>query len=121
MAFPVSEDKIIEAETALGRRLPDYLRSRLQKLNGGEIALADDIWMLHPVRDNSDRKRLSRTSNDIILETKTARGWRHFPTDGIALASNGCGDRLVLVSESDDINFWDHETGTLSPIIVEWS
>ncbi|WEX89823.1 SMI1/KNR4 family protein [Sinorhizobium garamanticum] len=121
MTFPVSEDKIIAAETALGRRLPRELRTRLQNLNGGALVAAGDDWILHPVRDNSDQKRISRTANDVILETKAAREWRGFPADGIAIASNGTGDRLVLVPESDNVFLWNHETVTLSSVIVEWS
>ncbi|MDO5374167.1 MAG: SMI1/KNR4 family protein [Corynebacterium glutamicum] len=59
MAFPVTEDKIQAAEETLGRRLPDSLRERLLQNNGGEVI--DDEgndWILHPVRDDSDRKGL---------------------------------------------------------------
>lgn len=121
MAFPVSEDKIVDAETVLGRRLPELLRSRLLRNNGGDLVADDDDWILHPVRDHSDRKRLSRTANDIVTETKAALGWSGFPSNGIAIASNGSGDLLVLMPGSDDVFFWDHEASTLTAAVVDWS
>ena len=120
MAFPVSEDKIISAETALGRRLPERLRKRLEIQNGGDVATEEDDWTLHPVRDASDRKRLSRTANDMVTETRTQRQWRGFPPTAIAIASNGCGDVLIIRPDSDDIFLWDHETGATTPVLVEW-
>jgi hypothetical protein len=121
MAFPVSEDKIVYAETVLGRRLPELLRSRLLRDNGGDLITDDDDWILHPVRDDSDRKRLSRTANDIVTETKVALRWSGFPSDGIAMASNGSGNLLVLMPDSDDVFFWDHEDNTLTSAVVDWS
>lgn len=120
MAFPVSEDKIEAAEAALERPLPALLRAHLKNQNGGDIVAADDDWILHPVRDGSDRKRLARTANDIVSETKRARGYLGFPSGGIAIASNGTGDQLVLLPQSDAIFHWDHETRTLAEVTVEW-
>ena len=120
MGFPVSELQIAAAEKALKRRLPDPLRSRLTRSNGGDITTADDDWVLNPVRDDSDRKRLARSANDIVRETGLARQWPRFPSDGIAVASNGGGDLIVLLPGSDDPFVWDHETGELSPATVQW-
>ena len=41
--------------------------------NGGEVAAYNDVWSLHPILDNSDRKRLSRSCNDILRETRAMR------------------------------------------------
>lgn len=120
MAFPASEDKIDAAETALERPLPAPLRAHLKKQNGGDLVAADDDWILHPVRDVSDRKRLARTANDIVNETKMARKDSGFPAGGIAIASNGTGDRLVLLPQSNAIFHWDHETRTVAEVTVEW-
>lgn len=120
MAFPVADEKIVDAETALGRRLPDPLRARLSTENGGAVSAAGDEWNLFPVRDASDRKRLARSANDIITETKNAREWTGFPPASIALASNGSGDLLILQPESDDIFRWDHEQGSVRRVTVKW-
>jgi hypothetical protein len=121
MAFPVSDDFIAAAEEALGRRFPTAMRTRLARSNGGEIAAADDDWILHPVRDDTDRKRLSRSANDIVRETGVAREWAKFPEGGIAIASNGGGDLLVLLRNSDDLFHWDHETGEVKRVDVDWA
>ena len=120
MGFPVSDHFIVAAEQALGRRFPSALRARLARSNGGDIATADDDWILNPVRDDTDRKRLSRSANDMIRETGVARQWPGFPEGGIAVASNGCGDLLVVLPESDDLFHWDHETGEVSSVDVDW-
>ncbi len=120
MGFPVSDHFIVAAEQALGRRFPGALKARLAGSNGGDIATSDDDWTLNPVRDDSDRKRLSRSANDIVRETYVSRQWPQFPSGGIAVASNGAGDLLVLLPESDDIFHWDHETGKLSLVDVDW-
>jgi hypothetical protein len=121
MAFPVSEDDIQTAETALGRRLPQELRNRLRISNGGDVSTTEDDWVLNPVRDVSDRARSARTANDIVRETQEARGWPSFPNGGIAVASNGAGDLLILQPDSEDMFLWNHETGTTSPLSVDWS
>src|SRR5437764_470750 len=97
MAFSTSEDMIAAAEEALQRRFPPALRSRFARANGGEIGAIDEDWTLNPVRDASDRKRLARTTSDVVHETAAARTWQRFPPDGIAVASNGGGDLLVLL------------------------
>jgi hypothetical protein len=37
---------------------------RLLRDNGGDLKIAGDWWILHPVRDDTDRKRLKRTAAD---------------------------------------------------------
>ncbi len=61
------------------------------------------------MRDDSDRKRLSRTANDIVRETEAAREWDEFPADVVAIAGDGSGDALVLLPGSDEIYIWSHE------------
>lgn len=120
MAFPVTEDKIQAAEETLGRRLPDSLRERLLQNNGGEVI--DDEgndWILHPVRDDSDRKRLARTANDIIRETESAREWEDFPENAIAIANDGTGDLIVLLPDYDAFYIWSHEDEPLIETTLE--
>jgi hypothetical protein len=42
------------------------------------------------------------------------------PGGCIAIADNGGGDLLVLIPGEDDVQFWDHETGELSGVKVDW-
>ncbi|GFK18439.1 SMI1/KNR4 family protein [Corynebacterium glutamicum] len=110
MAFPVTEDKILAAEETLGRRLPETLRERLLQNNGGEVIdNENNDWILHPVRDDSDRKRLVRTANDIIRETESAREWDNFPENAIAIANDGTGDLIILLPDDDAFYIWSHE------------
>lgn len=120
MPFPVDDSLIRAAEEELGRRLPETLRLRLARSNGGEITTDDDDWILHPVADPSDRKRLARTASHIIRETKRAREWRSFPEGAIAIAANGGGDLLIVLPGSDEVALWDHETGDHQPASVQW-
>lgn len=120
MAFPVAHEFIVAAEEALGRALPEPLRSRLSRSNGGEVEAAQDWWTLNPVRDDSDHKRLSRSANDIVAETSRARQWKRFPDGAVAVASNGGGDMLILLPHSGEVGLWDHETGEVGPISVLW-
>jgi SMI1 / KNR4 family (SUKH-1) len=125
--FPVGEDRINEAETQLGRGLPDALRARLKRDNGGEIEVAgypgdNAIWFLHPVWDPGDRKRISRTANHVVRETREARETiGDLPADAIVIADNGTGDLLLGLGEGDDVVWWDHETGDVEPVSVNWA
>lgn len=124
MGFPVEEGRIADAEGELGRRLPSVLRERLLRNNGGDVEASkgvdDDGWQLHPVWDDSDRKRAGRTANHIVLETAEAREWQGFPEGAIAIASNGTGDRLVVLASTDEVFWWDHETGEAQAAEVDW-
>jgi hypothetical protein len=120
MPFPVSEALIVEAEGALGRRLPQSFRARLSLNNGGEASSTDDDWTLHPVWDPTDRRTMARTASHIVIEVEKARAWRGFPPDGIPLAINDEGDRIIVRGEGDDLEFWDHETGRATPTTIDW-
>ena len=120
MPFPVEVSLIHEAERQLGRTLPMDLRVRLHRENGGGIRAVGDVWQLFPVFDPSDRKRITRTANHIVRETRWARECAGFPADAIAIADNGGGDFLIVQPGSDDIQFWDHETGETEPVEVDW-
>ena len=121
MPFPVAEQFIIETERKLGVSFPDAFRARMSSNNGGELSTAEDDWQLYPFFDTSDRKRLSRTSNDIVRETASARQWRGFPAEAVAIAANGSGDQLVFIPTPGSTTLqpqpfiWLHETGELQP------
>ncbi|MHB9132926.1 MAG: SMI1/KNR4 family protein [Armatimonadota bacterium] len=116
MAYPVAESRIEEAERELGRRLPEKLRNRLLADNGGETTVLNDTWTLYPVWDPSDRKHARKTANHILYETDIARGHHGFPPDAIAIAGDSYGNRLIVPTSSDRIEFWDHETGKVTPV-----
>ncbi len=123
MPFPIDVKYIIETEEQLGLRFPPLFKEKMTKENGGEVATEYDDWNLYPFFDKSDKKRMSRTCNHIVLETKQARKWNNFPLKGIAIAGNGCGDQLILIPLDDDkeklsetVYFWYHETGALERV-----
>lgn len=120
MGFPTTIAKIESAERDLGARLPDPLRRRLIRDNGGEVEVVGDTWQIHPVWDDTTPKTASRTSNHVVRETREARSWPSFPPDGVAIASNGSGDLLIVRRGSDLVQSWDHETGELRPVDVVW-
>jgi len=123
MPFPVDASYVKATEAKLGVAFPPGFVSRMMRDNGGEVSLADEGWWLYPFLDTSDKTRLKRTCNDIVRETASAREWRGFPEDGIAIASNGSGDQLLLLPSAtqpsrlqDAIFVWDHETGNVTQI-----
>jgi hypothetical protein len=124
--FPVGEDQIEEAEAQLGRALPRALRTRLMRDNGGEIEVDgypgdDPVWSLHPVWEASDRRRMARTANHIVRETREAHdSIADLPAAALVIADNGSGD-LLLVLDDDEVVWWDHETGEVEPVTVDWS
>jgi hypothetical protein len=120
MSFPVEEKFIVAAEQELGRPLPEPLRSRLGRANGGEIEIEGDVWTLHPIPDNSDRKRVSRTANNILRETDMARSWSGFPSTAISIAEDGTGDRMVLREGSNVIERWRHDSRDCLAVKIKW-
>ena len=127
MAFPTTEEQLHRAEKEIGLALPSQLRARLLQENGGEISAGDDVWELFPVKDTSDRKRLARTANHLLRETEEARKWPDFPSEAVAIASNGTGNYLILRPAdrasgalSETVFLWDHETGSADPVDVDW-
>jgi cell wall assembly regulator SMI1 len=131
VAFPVDEQRVVHAERELRRRLPTELRDRLTRENGGEITAMpirddeksntfDPYWDLHPVWDDSDGRRAARSTSHIVRETAEARAWPDFPEDAIPFASNGTADRLVVMPDSDDFLYWNHEDGSTLAVRVWW-
>ncbi|WP_437921920.1 SMI1/KNR4 family protein [Sphingobacterium sp. LRF_L2] len=123
MPFPVDIKYILETEQELEFVFPESFKSKMIKENGGELMTGDGDWQLFPFFDKSDNKRMSRTCNHIVLETKQAREWDNFPDNGIAIASNGSGDNLVLLPFDNDnkklkeeIYLWQHETGDIQQV-----
>jgi len=123
MPFPIDIKYISEIEQELGLIFPESFKTKMREENGGELSTKDDDWQIFPFFDKSDQKRISRTANHIILETKQARNWGNFPANGIAIASNGSGDFLLLLPTkenqqqlSSEIFAWFHETGEVKKI-----
>lgn len=99
MAFSVEEKFVELAEAELGAKFPESFRSRMIKSNGGCVEVSDDYYELNPFYDTSDKKRIKRTCNSIVHETKTYRGHYGLPHDLIVLGGNGGGDLLVYKIE----------------------
>src|ERR1051325_6707337 len=97
MPFPVAEQFIVETEPKLGVSFRPAFRARMCRNNGGELSTDEDDWQLFPFFDTSDRKRIARTTNDIVRETASACSWRGFPPEAVAIATNGTGDKLVFL------------------------
>ncbi|OAB62196.1 hypothetical protein AY599_14725 [Leptolyngbya valderiana BDU 20041] len=123
MPFPISRDEIVKTETQLGLAFSPRFVDRMMRDNGGTIQADGEFWELHPFRNSTDRKMLARTANHIARETIQCREWPEFPQCGVAIASNGTGDALILLpTESDSktlgetIYLWEHETGVVKPV-----
>ena len=125
MPFNLSEEQLSQTEAELGAKLPHEYREAMKLDNGGEASTEEDDWEFYPIRDTSDRKRLSRTCNHIINETESCKGFGNFPDEAVAIASNGLGDQMVFVRESEQylntVYQWFHETGELLELAVTFN
>ena len=130
MPFPIDEKYIAQTEQQLGLTFPPCFKAKMIEMNGGEVVADDDLWQLFPFFDQADKKRIKRTCNHIIYETKQAQQWQGFPADAIAIASNGSGDLLIFkkmdnvrISEQqldDTVYRWSHETATLKVVAQQF-
>jgi SMI1 / KNR4 family. len=118
--FNLSEEQLSQTEKVLGAKLPSEYREAMKLDNGGEASTEEDEWEFYPIKDTSDRKRLSRTCNHIINETESCKGFGNFPEQAVAIASNGLGDKMVLIKESgqfqNQVYLWLPETGELQEL-----
>ena len=121
MPFPIDEKYVIETESELNVKFPNGFKTRMMKINGGELITDEFEFELYPFFDKSDKKRISRTCNHIGLETKNAREWNGFPANGIAIGADGFGNQLILTHNgngnlTDKLYFWNHETREVEKI-----
>ncbi len=125
MPFNLDESYIVAAEQALGAQLPESYKQAMRVANGGEVEAAKDQWQLHPFEDTSDKRRLSRTANDILKETKACKDWPGFPPEAVAVADNGTGDALVFLQSNGKfgaaVYAWSHETRELCKVANDFS
>ena len=128
MPFPIDEKYIIETEEKLSLTFPKSFREKMMASNGGEVETPPDAWELYPFWDKSNKKRLSRTCNDIIIETDSSRKWVGFPKTAIAIGANGGGDKLIFLQNENNPNelapqiyWWDHETGSVHIVANDFS
>lgn len=120
MPFKIAIDQLEKVEAELGAKLPGEYREAMLLDNGGEGSTKEDDWNFYPLKDASDRKRLSRTCNHIVSETKACSEFGNFPSNALAIAGNGSGDQIVFLMESGlflDMPYkWFHETGELKEL-----
>ena len=100
MPFPVDIKFVTETERKLGVKFPPAYLNAMVKSNGGGVEAAPDYWHLYPIFDTSDKKRLKRTCNDVIRETKSANDWPDFPPNAVAIGANGGGDQLIMIPQN---------------------
>ena len=120
MPFNLSEGQLAKTEKVLGAKLPAEYREAMMLDNGGEASTEEDDWEFYPIKDTTDRKRMSRTCNHIINETESCHGFGNFPEHAVAIASNGLGDQMVFLKENSayksNVYLWFHETGALQEL-----
>ena len=126
MSFPVEEKFVEKAEQELGVRFPASFRLKMVAANGGEVAVGTDSFNLHPFFDTSDKKRVKRTCNNIVHETKYARRNFRLPENLVVIGCNGGGDTLVYRIGVNGILeatvYWlDHETDVLNHAADDFS
>jgi hypothetical protein len=65
---------------------------------------------------------MGRTAGHVVRETREARAsiGDALPARSVVIADNGTGDLLLLLADGDDIVWWDHGTGEVEPVQVDW-
>lgn len=125
MPFPLDDKYLRSAEEELDAMLPDGYRRAMMAANGGEVAGDVDDWYLYPIMDGTDKKRLARTCNDVVAETKRLTEWERFPRQALAIAHNGEGDQLLFLRANDRFEAavyrWSHETGELTRVAEDFA
>jgi cell wall assembly regulator SMI1 len=125
VAFPIDEKYILKAEEELEVRFPNSFREKMMLSNGGEFEVEGQVFFKYPFYDMSDKKRIKRTCNSIVHETK--KGWEDYglPRNLIAIGDNGSGDTLVFNISNGILEptvYWlDHETRELNKIADDFS
>lgn len=124
MPFTLDDEYLRSAEEKLGAKLPDSYRRAMMAANGGEVAGDVEDWYLYPIMDSSDKKRLARTCNDIVVETKRLAEWERFPRQALAIANNSEGDQLLFLRSNDRFEAavyrWSHQTGELTKVAEDF-
>lgn len=126
--FPVDITSVRATESKVGRTFPLAFVEAMTANNGGTVEVEPDWYFeLHPFLDESSTKRLMRTCNDIVRETRVASQWRGFPGGAVAIGAAD-GDRLILLPDPDSpgqldqrIYWWDHETGAVQAVAADFS
>ena len=95
MAFDLSEDQLESTEADVGAVFPQSYRQRMMRSNGGEVFANVDYWNLIPIRNKSERKRLSRTASHVLAETKSFSEWSIWHDNAYVIAENETGDPNV--------------------------
>ena len=128
MSLSTTQQFINDAESALGARFPDSFRFYLLQSNGGELEILDLRWEINPVLDTTDHDHERATAIDVIRETAAAREWRGFPSRGVAIGSDGCGNYLIFQPDDHDpsllfpaVYIWWHEGGELELAAADFS
>ena len=125
MPFDLSDEQLTSTESDIGAVFPETYRLRMKEDNGGAIFAKSDYWNLIPIRDTSDRKRVSRTANHVLVETESFSGFPHWHDNALAIAENGAGDALVMFQQgvqiSHQVFYWSHEDGRLELIADDFS
>jgi hypothetical protein len=122
MPFPLDSAFVKRAQAKLGRKLPLGYVVRMCRENGGAVVTEIDVWSLFTIFDDSDKKRLTRTCNDIIRQTALARKRPDFPANAVAIGENGGGDILIFLADpdhdryADAVYWWDNETGEVDKL-----
>ncbi|HEY3747533.1 MAG TPA: SMI1/KNR4 family protein [Gemmatimonadaceae bacterium] len=96
-------NRIRETEEELGVTFPAVFKIRMSARNGGAVHIDDEYWELYPFLDRTDRRTISRSSQDIRYHTREAMTRIGFPPDGIAIAHDSASDLLFLRRKGADL------------------
>ena len=120
MPFDLSDEQLEATETEIGAKFSESYRRRMMQCNGGKVDAMSDYWILIPFGDTSDRKRLSRTANHVLVDPKSVSGFPswHERIRGREERNRRCtGDVFVRATRSSR----RYSTGAMKRALWSWS
>jgi hypothetical protein len=113
-----TKSQIRSEESALGLRLPEGLRRRLTRLNGGSLFALGDVWYLFPIGAQLSSARRLATSISRETAQFRAEAGAGFANELVAVADNAAGDYLV-VDASSRVYVWRPRDATMEEVKVD--
>ena len=122
MGFNLEEVFIKNTENNLGIQFSLSFKTKMMDDNGGEISIKGEGWFIFPFYDNSDKRRIKRTSNNITRETNLFYLDHDDIKNYVVFADNGSGDYLLFDKKNPTpVYMFLHESEIIKKVAEDFS